>query len=291
MEIIPQIVVSGLAEGSLFALAALGIIVIFNASQIVNFAQGAMGVAAAYVAWFSLTVLHLPFVLALAAAITFGFALGVSVETLLLRRLQDASTMTQMVVTLGLFMAILGAVGALCGYNPRAFPELWSQHSFEFGSVILRPQDTLNFAILGTLAGGLTLLFRHTKLGLAMRAITQDRFAARLMGVSLTRTLALAWGIGVALAGATAVLAAPVTTLTPGMMDSILIYGFVAAIVGGFGTFSGAIVGGLVVGVIDNLVKTFLAPELSLTIVFGLLLLVLYVRPNGFFGRRVAQKV
>ncbi len=291
MEVVPQIVVSGLAQGSIYALAALGIIVIFNATQIVNFAQGAMGVAAAYVAWFAMTALHLPFFFALATAVAFAFALGVVVEALLLRRLQNASTMTQMVVTLGLFMAILGTVGVLCGYNPRAFPELWSQRSFELGAVIVRPQDTLNFALLGGLAGALALLFRRTKLGLAMRAITQDAFAARLMGVSLRRTRSLAWGIGVALAGVTAILAAPVTTLTPGMMDSILIYGFVAAIVGGFGTFSGAITGGLAVGVVDNVVKTFLAPELSLTIVFGLLLLVLYVRPNGFFGRELAQKV
>jgi branched-chain amino acid transport system permease protein len=291
VEVVPQIVVSGLAQGSIYALAALGIIVIFNATQIVNFAQGAMGVAAAYVAWFAMTALHLPFFFALATAVAFAFALGVVVEALLLRRLQNASTMTQMVVTLGLFMAILGTVGVLCGYNPRAFPELWSQRSFELGAVIVRPQDTLNFALLGGLAGALALLFRRTKLGLAMRAITQDAFAARLMGVSLRRTLSLAWGIGVALAGVTAILAAPVTTLTPGMMDSILIYGFVAAIVGGFGTFSGAITGGLAVGVVDNVVKTFLAPELSLTIVFGLLLLVLYVRPNGFFGRELAQKV
>jgi branched-chain amino acid transport system permease protein len=291
VEVVPQIVVSGLAQGSIYALAALGIIVIFNATQIVNFAQGAMGVAAAYVAWFAMTALHLPFFFALATAVAFAFALGVVVEALLLRRLQNASTMTQMVVTLGLFMAILGTVGVLCGYNPRAFPELWSQRSFELGAVIVRPQDTLNFALLGGLAGALALLFRRTKLGLAMRAITQDAFAARLMGVSLRRTRSLAWGIGVALAGVTAILAAPVTTLTPGMMDSILIYGFVAAIVGGFGTFSGAITGGLAVGVVDNVVKTFLAPELSLTIVFGLLLLVLYVRPNGFFGRELAQKV
>jgi branched-chain amino acid transport system permease protein len=250
-----------------------------------------MGVAAAYVAWLALTALHLPIFVALATALAFAFALGVVVEALLLRHVQNASTMSQMVVTLGLFMAILGTAGVLFGYNPRAFPELWSQRSFELGPVIVRPQDTLNFALLGALAGALALLFQRTKLGLAMRAITQDTFAARLMGVSLRRTLSLAWGIGIALAGVTAILAAPVTTLTPGMMDSILIYGFVSAIVGGFGTFSGAITGGLAVGVVDNIVKAFLAPELSLTIVFGLLLLVLYVRPNGFFGRERAQKV
>jgi branched-chain amino acid transport system permease protein len=291
MAIIPQIVVSGLAQGSLYALAALGIIVIFNATHVVNFAQGAMGVAAAYVAWFSLTVLRFPLAVALGTSIIFAFALGIVVELVIMRRLQRASTMTQMVVTLGLFMAILGAIGALGGYNPRAFPELWSQGSFELGTVVVRPQDTLNVAILGTLAGGLALMFGRTKVGLAMRAITQDAFAARLMGVSLPRTLALAWALGIALAATTAILAAPVTTLTPSMLDSIVIYGFVAAIVGGFGTFSGAIVGGLTVGVVDNLVKAFLAPELSLTIVFGLLLVVLYVRPNGFFGRETAQKV
>lgn len=291
MEIIAQTLVGGLAQGSLYALAALGIIVIFNASHVVNFAQGAMGVSATYAAWFSLTMLHLPYAATLAIAMGFAFVVGVVVEIALMRRILGASKLTQIVVTLGLFMLILGVVGLVFGYNPRSLPEALPLASVTLGPVIVRPEDAFNLAILLILAGALTLLFRGTKVGLGMRALTQDVFAARLMGVPLERTLSLAWGIGIALAGVTGVLAAPVTTITPTMMDTIVIYGFVAAIVGGFGTFVGAIVGGLLVGIFDNLIKTYVAPELSLTFVFAILIVTLYVRPNGFFGREIAQKV
>jgi branched-chain amino acid transport system permease protein len=124
-----------------------------------------------------------------------------------------------------------------------------------------------------------------------MRALTQDLFAARLVGIPLTRVLSLAWGIGIALAGVAGILAVPSATLTPAMMDTLVIYGFVAAVVGGFGSLSGAVAGGLLLGVVDNLIKTYLAPELSLSVVFALLLVVLYVRPNGIFGREAVRKV
>lgn len=291
MEIIPQTLVGGLAQGSLYALAALGIIVIFNATQVVNFAQGAMGVAATYAAWFCLVHFHLPYLATIAIALIVAFAIGVLVESVLLRHIVAASTLTQIVVTLGLFMLLIGSIGLIFGFNPHAMPEVLPLGSLALGPVIVRPEDALDLGVLISLGLGLAVLFRRTKLGLGMRAITQDIFAAQLMGVPLRSTLSIAWGIGIAIAGITAVLAAPVTTLTPTMMDTLIIYGFVAAIVGGFGTFSGAIVGGLVVGIVDNLIKTYLAPELSLTFVFALLILTLYVRPNGFFGREVAQKV
>jgi branched-chain amino acid transport system permease protein len=124
-----------------------------------------------------------------------------------------------------------------------------------------------------------------------MRALTQDFFAARLVGIPVARILALAWGIGIALAGVAGILAVPSTTLTPAMMDTLVIYGFVAAVVGGFGTIWGAVIGGLLLGIIDNLIKTYLAPELSLSVIFALLLIVLYVRPNGIFGRAAVRKV
>jgi branched-chain amino acid transport system permease protein len=124
-----------------------------------------------------------------------------------------------------------------------------------------------------------------------MRAITENPYAARLMGIPVGRVLAMAWGIGVLLAGVAAMLAAPTTSITPNMMDTIVVYAFVAAILGGFGSLIGALIGGLVLGVVVNLIAAFLAPELAMSIVFGLLLLVLYVKPDGLFGRAVVQKV
>ncbi len=291
MEILPQIVLSGLAQGSLYALAALGIVLIFNAGGVVNFAQGAMAVVTAYVTWALLNGAHVPYPLAVALALCAAFALGMATEMLVLRRVADAQPLTQIVVTLGLLMLLTGLVGMIFGHDPRSLPELVTLPSVALGPVILVPSDVFDVAVLIVLVVGLMVLLRKTKLGLGMRALGQDLFAARLAGISLTRVLSLTWGIGVALAGTAGILAVPNTTLTPTTMDTLVIYGFVAAVFGGFGTVSGAIVGGLLLGVVDNLIKTYLSPELSLSVVFALLLLALYLRPNGLFGRAVVRKV
>ena len=124
-----------------------------------------------------------------------------------------------------------------------------------------------------------------------MRAITENRYAARLMGIPVGRLLAAAWGAGVMLSAVVAVLAAPTTSVTPNMMDTIVVYGFVAAILGGFGSMWGALVGGLLLGIVVNMIDAFVAPELAMSIVFGLLILVLYVKPDGLLGRATVQKV
>ena len=124
-----------------------------------------------------------------------------------------------------------------------------------------------------------------------MRAITENPYAAQLMGIPVSRVLAIAWGVGVMLSAVAAILAAPTTSVTPNMMDTIVVYGFVAAIVGGFGSMAGALVGGLILGVVVNMIDAFLAPELAMSIVFALLLVVLYVKPDGLFGRVQVQKV
>lgn len=286
-----QIVVAGLAQGSLYAMAALGLVVIYNASYVVNFAQGAMGMAATYVAWAVLNNLHLPYALAFVGALAFAFLLGVVVQTLFLHRLIEASAMTQVVVTLGLFMFLEGSVGLVFGYNPRSLVPSLTVAPLVLGTIVVRPQDMLALGLLIALGVALAALFKRTKLGTAMRAITQNAYAARLMGIPVGGVLSLAWGIGVLLGAVAALLAAPVTSVTPNMMDTIIVYGFVAAILGGFGSLVGAVVGGLLLGVINNFIDAYLAPELSLTIVFGLLLLVLYVKPDGLFGRKISAKV
>lgn len=286
-----QIVVAGLAQGSLYAMAALGLVVIYNASFVVNFAQGSMGMAATYVAWAVLNNLHLPYALAFVGALAFAFLLGVVVQTLFLHRLIEASAMTQVVVTLGLFMFLEGIVGLVFGYNPRSLVPSLTVAPLVLGTIVVRPQDMLALGLLVALGVALAALFNRTKLGTAMRAITQNVYAARLMGIPVGGVLSLAWGIGVLLGAVAALLAAPVTSVTPNMMDTIIVYGFVAAILGGFGSLVGAVVGGLLLGVINNFIDAYLAPELSLTIVFGLLLLVLYVKPDGLFGRKISAKV
>ncbi|MGC1816670.1 MAG: branched-chain amino acid ABC transporter permease [Casimicrobiaceae bacterium] len=286
-----QISLAGLAQGSLYALTALGLVVIYNASTVVNFAHGAMGMAATYVAYVLISELHVPVPLALLGAIVAAFILGAAVQALLLERLNGAPILTQVVVTLGLFMFLEGVLGLAFGYNPRPMAPPIAIAPVTLAGLVLRPQDIVQLVLLVALGLALAALFGATKLGLGMRAITENAYAARLMGIPVGRVLGTAWGLGVLLAAVAAILAAPTTSVTPNMMDTIVVYGFVAAIVGGFGSLVGAVVGGLILGVIVNMIDAFLAPELAMSIVFGLLLLVLYVRPDGLFGRKAVQKV
>ena len=286
-----QIALAGLAQGSLFALTALGLVMIYNASSVVNFAHGAMGMAATYVAYVLIARWQVPFPLAFTAALVAAFVLGVVVQTLFLARLRNAPLMSQIVVTLGLFMLLEGLLGIAFGYNPRPMSESISIKPVILGSLVLRPQDVLQLALLLILGVALAALFAATKVGLGMRAITENPYAARLMGIPVGRVLATAWGMGVMLSAVAAILAAPTTSVTPNMMDTIVVYGFVAAIVGGFGSMAGALVGGLILGVVVNMIDAFLAPELAMSIVFGLLMLVLYVKPDGLLGRVQVQKV
>ena len=286
-----QIALAGIAQGSLFALTALGLVMIYNASSVVNFAHGAMGMAATYVAYLLITKWQAPFALAFAGALVAAFVLGVVVQTLFLARLRNAPLMSQVVVTLGLFMLLEGLLGLAFGYNPRPMSESIAIKPVILGNLVLRPQDVLELALLLVLALALAALFAATKVGLGMRAITENPYAAQLMGIPVGRVLAIAWGVGVMLSAVAAILAAPTTSVTPNMMDTIVVYGFVAAIVGGFGSMAGALFGGLILGVVVNMIDAFLAPELAMSIVFGLLLVVLYVKPDGLFGRVQVQKV
>ena len=286
-----QIALAGLAQGSLFALTALGLVMIYNASYVVNFAHGAMGMAATYVAYVLITKWQAPFPLAFAGALVAAFVLGVVVQTLFLARLRNAPLMSQVVVTLGLFMLLEGLLGLAFGYNPRPMSESIPIKPVLLGGLVLRPQDVLELALLLVLGLVLAALFAATKVGLGMRAITENPYAAQLMGIPVGRVLAIAWGVGVMLSAVAAILAAPTTSVTPNMMDTIVVYGFVAAIVGGFGSMVGALVGGLILGIVVNMIDAFLAPELAMSIVFALLLVVLYVKPDGLFGRVQVQKV
>lgn len=286
-----QIAVAGLAQGCLYALVALALVVIFNASDVLNFAEGAMGMAGVYVAWVLFTNYGVNYVFSFVAALALAFALGVIVQLLVLGRMRGASSMMQIVATLGLFMFIEGMFGLFFGYNPRLLAQPASLSPVMLGELVLTPTSILDLGILAFVAVALALLFKRTQLGIAMRAIAQNRYAARLMGLKVENTLALAWGIGILLGAAAAILAAPVTSVTPNMMDTIVVYAFAAAIIGGFGSLIGAVVGGLLLGVVNNLIVAFLAPELSMSFIFLLLLVVLYVKPDGLFGQKTIQKV
>jgi branched-chain amino acid transport system permease protein len=290
-ELVLQIALAGVAQGCLYALVALGLVMISNTSGVLNFAHGAMGMAVTYVGWYLLTNAGFGFWSAVAVAAAAAFLLGVLAQVLLLNRLRGATDMTQIVLTLGLAMLLEGIVGLMFGYNPRPMAFPMAVTPLIVGPVVLRPQDIVNFGFLLALSLALAVLFTRTRLGLTMRSITQNVYAARLMGVPVERILSLAWGWGVLLGGIAAVLSSPTTSVTPDMMNTVLIYGFAAALMGGFGSLVGACIGGLTLGVANNFIVAFLSPELSMSFIFAILLVVLYVRPDGLFGRTTVRKV
>ena len=290
MTLFFQLIVSGLGFGAVYALGAISLTVIFNTSNVVNFASASLSSAVALLMWVALVRLHLPVVLAWLFALVAAMVIGALVEAAFLRRVEKASLIVQIVMTLGLLVAIEGLDGALYGFNPKTLPHVVNGPSIAIGSVFLDRNDAFILGLTLVLTFVLYLVYQRTRLGLALRAVASDRDVASLMGIQTQRLVSLSWAIGVLLAGVSAILVAPSISLTPTFMENVAVFAFAAAVLGGFGSLPGALVGGLLIGVMSNLISGYLSNNLQLTFVFLMILLVLYIRPNGLFGRRVMSR-
>ncbi len=285
-----QLIVNGLALGSLYALAAFGIVLIFKTTEVITFAQGEMAMFCAFIAFTLITALHLPFLIAFVLTLLFAIVLGAIVERVVIRHISAKSHINAVIATVGLALVLLGVAGWLWGYEVRAFPTPVAGPPFRAGTIVL---SQINALILGVTLGLMILLFaffRYSVIGIAMRAVAQNRLAAQLMGINVNRINAIGWGLGTALAAVTGILIAPLNYLDPMMMGDVMLKAFAAAVLGGFTSMPGAVVGGLLLGIIDSLVG-FLVPELRTTIAFLLIVLVLVVRPSGLLGQSEIKKV
>jgi branched-chain amino acid transport system permease protein len=194
------------------------------------------------------------------------------------------------IVTVGLSLILLGAAGWIWGYEIRTFPSPVAGPPFTFGTVVVSQLNALTFVVTLVLMAILFAFFRFSPTGIAMRAVAENRTAAQLMGISIARMNALGWGMGTAMGAVTGMLIAPLNYLDPGMMGDVALKAFAAAVVGGLTSLPGAVVGGLLLGIIDSVVG-FAVPELRNTIAFGLIVLVLVVRPGGLLGKHETKKV
>jgi branched-chain amino acid transport system permease protein len=285
MTVFAQLVVSALGFGGIYALAALGLTIIFKTSNVVNFAYGAMGTAVAMLAWTVHAGLGLPAAVAWVLAITGGGALGAVSEAGFLRRVEGAPAIVGIVMTLGLLLLVEGLTGVIWGFGPKGFPSVLSGASIAAGPVTIDRNDLFIAGLTVVIALVLYAFYERTRLGLAVRAVAEDPETASLMGISRRWVLSLSWAAGVAITGVAAVLAAPSVGLTPEMMDNIAVFAFAAAVLGGLGSLAGAVVGGFAVGVLANLIAGYASTNLQLTLVFALIVVVLYLRPQGLFGR------
>jgi branched-chain amino acid transport system permease protein len=288
-----QQVTSGLAAGSVFASLALALVLIYQTTNVVNFAQGEMATFTTYIAWM-LMDRGIPYWPAFVLTLLIAFGGGVTIERVLIRPVEHRPELVIVILTIGMLIAINGLTGWIWGPEVKLFDSPFPNSSVIVGGVAISIRDIGTFCVcLGTVAV-LWLFFRFTTLGLAMRAVAFNPGASRLMGVRVGWMLALGWGFAAVLGAIAGMMAAPSVFLDPDMMLVVLIYAFAAAVLGGIDSPIGAVVGGLLLGVVVNLLGAyvdFVGQELRLPTALAILLVVLIVRPTGLFGRVHVRRV
>jgi branched-chain amino acid transport system permease protein len=291
--IFAQQTVAGLAQGAIFASLALALVLIYRATEVINFAQGEMAMATTYIAY-QLTLWGLSYWLAFFLTLVIAFALGVVVYGVVIRPVQHRSVIALVIITVGLFILIDGLVTWKWGADLKFMPAPFGNQIYHAGGVTFARQDigVLLVSILSVIL--LWVLFQFTKLGLAMRAAALRPAAAALVGVRVDWMLAVGWGLAAVLGAVAGLMTEPSQFLQPSMMQAILLYAFAAAVLGGLESPAGCVVGGLAIGVFLNLIGQyvgFASAELRLPIAFAVLLVVLLLKPTGLFGRRQVRRV
>jgi branched-chain amino acid transport system permease protein len=288
-----QQVVSGLASGGIYGSLALAIVLVHRATGVLNFAQGEMATLSAFVCW-TLLDHGWAFWPAFAATIVLSFVGGVVLEQTVIRPIQSGPLLGVVILTIGLLIAINGLNTWIWGGAARQFHGPFSTAPIHVGGVAFSKQDIGVIAMSAVAVVLVGLLFSRTKLGLGLRAAAANPVEARLAGVRVPAMLAVGWGLAAALGAVAGVLAAPSLFLEPNMMQTVLLYAFAAAVLGGMDSAVGAVVGGLLLGVLLNLVGTYVhwvGGELRLAVALALILGVLLVRPSGLFGRPAVRRV
>jgi branched-chain amino acid transport system permease protein len=288
-----QQITSGLAAGAVYASLALALVLIYQTTNVVNFAQGEMATLTTYIAW-TLMDRGVPYWPAFVLTLLIAFGGGVAVERVLIRPVEHRPELVIVILTIGMLIAINGLTGWIWGPEVKLFDSPFPNSSVIVGGVAVSVRDIGTFCVcLGTVVV-LWLFFRFTTLGLAMRAVAFNPAASRLMGVRVGWMLALGWGFAAVLGAIAGMMAAPSVFLDPDMMIVVLIYAFAAAVLGGIDSPIGAVVGGLLLGVVVNLLGAyvdFVGQELRLPTALAVLLVVLIVRPTGLFGRVHVRRV
>ncbi len=293
-EIFAQQTVAGLAQGAVYGSLALALVLIYRATEVINFAQGELAMATTYVAY-QLIQWGFSYWEAFVATLAIAFVLGTVIQLVVIRPVQHKSVIAVVIVTVGLFILIDGLVTWKWGADIKFMPAPFGQTVYHAGGVAFSRQDigTLVVSVISVVL--LWLLFQFTKVGLGMRAAALRPAAAALVGVRVDRMLAVGWGLAAVLGAVAGLMTEPSQyVLQPTLMQPILLYAFAAAVLGGLESPAGAVVGGLALGVFLNLVGQYvhaITSELRLPFAFAVLLVVLLIKPSGLFGARTVRKV
>ncbi len=277
-------VLAGLATGGIYASLALALVMIYQATHLVNFAQGEMAMFTTYIAW-SLINAGMPYWPAFLLTVAFAFVFGILLERLVIRPVENAPVLAVVVVFIALLVILNSLTGWIYTYTIKSFPSPFPNEPL-FGIRYMSPHELGAIGITLVVLLALYGFFRFTPLGLAMRAAAQNPESSRLVGIRVGWMLALGWGLAAAIGAVAGMMVAPIVYLDPNMMGGILLYAFAAALVGGIDNPWGAVFGGFLVGVLENVLGAFvIGNELKLSVALVLIIGVLLVRPSGFFGR------
>ena len=284
---------TGIGNGVVYASVALALVLIFRTTGILNFAQGEMALFATYVTW-KLTQHGLPVVLCILIAMVFAFVAGVIIERVFIRPVENASPLTVVIVTLGMFLAINSLAQLVFGTDSKQLPSPFPAKQWHVASTTITAQTIGLVAVLAGECLVLYLLLQRTKIGLALRAVADNTESSQLVGINSGLMLMLGWGMASALGAIAGAMVVPTQpALVPSSLQSVLVLSFAAAALGGFDSTLGAVVGGLIVGVADAMTKQYVGflDQIELVVPFTLILAVLLFRPNGLFGRSVVERV
>jgi branched-chain amino acid transport system permease protein len=291
MELL-QLTVSGVAMGCIYALIALGFVLVYKATEVVNFAQGDVMMLGAFVAFTFAGIWQLPFALAVLFAVLVLAGFGAVFNSILLRPLIGQPAFSAVMVTIAVGFVLRGVATMVPGWgtDTHALPAPWSEGVLRLGGLVIAHNDLAIIVLTSLLCAGLYLFFKRTRIGVAMQASSQNQLAAAYMGIPVRRVHTLIWAISAGIAGFAAVLLAPITFVHSNM-GFIGIKAFPAAVVGGFGSIPGAIAGGLIIGLVESFAGFYLPEGFKNVAAYVVVLAVLMIRPSGLFAEMRRKKV
>lgn len=281
---------AGLSTGGIYASVALALVMIYQATHHINFAQGEMAMFSTFIAWMLIQA-GFPYWVAFGLTVGISFVMGAALEVTVIRPMRNAPVLSVVVVFIGLMVIFHSLAGWLFGYTIKQFPSPFSPDAW-YGGSLMSPHEVGAIFITLVVVGLLFSFFRFTSVGLAMRAAAQNPESSRLVGINVNRMLMLGWGLAGAIGAVGGMMVAPVVFLDPHMMMGVLLYAFAGALIGGIDNPVGAVIGGFIVGILENLVGTYVVgTELKLSVALILIIGVLIVRPAGLFGKVIVTRV
>jgi branched-chain amino acid transport system permease protein len=287
-----DLTLNGISTGSVYAAVALALVMIWRATRIVNFAQGGMLMITTFIASDVISSTG-SYWLGFAVALASGLVLGAVIERLLIRRVEGGPPLNAVIVALGLLILLEAVAGMIWGNTPRSFPPAFSIRGYDVGGtrLLFAPNDTFIVLVVIGVALALAALFRHTALGLRMRAAALAPEVARVLGVRVGRMFTIGWALAAFVGSLAGVLVAPSVFVGPSQFDPILIFGFTAAVIGGLDSPPGSVVGGLLLGLVLSYVSGYEGAALVTLAALAVLVAVLMVRPGGLFSTTKERRV